>query len=761
MTHTLTPALRAVDYLRVSTEEQAKGYGIAYTGKRTVKYIEKKGWTHVDTYADEVSGSLEAHERPDLRRLMEDARRTPRPFDMVVVNEGRGIGRTGRAFWKWVWELEDLGVYVAVVKKDYDNTTAVGRSQMRKDADYAEEERELIRERTQGGVQEKAEEGGHPGGVAPYGWRIEDKGQRGKSRIALDNEHAAALLRQAWKHIVEDEMAPHAVEDEFNRQGIPGPTKEYWPRGSLRHILTGRAVQEAIRVHRDPASNSGRRGTRLDSAGKPLYGETVIIELPPLFTKEELRRLNAALARTARKPTVARESIPEAAVHPLSQRIVGACGKYYTGTSRIGRDGGRAYRCSGKGQGYAGAPRCDCAQINADALEKRVWDEVCALLEDPDRLMVMAEDWIDFSQSGRVDYATRIAGLEKQVAAHDAAISAAVVVAAKQCDAKAAIEQAVFTLAKEREKTVELLEDAKLWQQESEHAVQRSRDLQGLVQLARHRLRGLDSRQQADALDLLEVQVTILGEIPRKARCDDGISAWFRKRERRVPVLTDDAWAKVEPIFTGRKGRRPKDPWGMLDAMLHKAREGCAWSELPLPGGNLASVWQRWLKTGFWEQLMDALIDVPGELLPEGGVTLPPLEVHGRVDPRLFLSQDPSPDSGDVFKASDYKISPFELESALLEHEAVAEAAVVPAPDPLRLAVPKAYVVLAEGWEPGPDTAKVLFAHSRSVLAPYQRIRRIEFGELPKTVSGKIRRIELRERTAKGSSAEYDEGDLR
>jgi acetyl-CoA synthetase len=117
--------------------------------------------------------------------------------------------------------------------------------------------------------------------------------------------------------------------------------------------------------------------------------------------------------------------------------------------------------------------------------------------------------------------------------------------------------------------------------------------------------------------------------------------------------------------------------------------------------------------------------------------------------------------SDDVFKASDYKISPFELESALLEHEAVAEAAVVPAPDPLRLAVPKAYIVLAEGWQPGPDTAKVLFAHSRAVLAPYKRIRRLEFAELPKTVSGKIRRIELRERTAAGSADEYDEGDLR
>ncbi|MDJ0340754.1 AMP-binding protein [Streptomyces sp. H10-C2] len=117
--------------------------------------------------------------------------------------------------------------------------------------------------------------------------------------------------------------------------------------------------------------------------------------------------------------------------------------------------------------------------------------------------------------------------------------------------------------------------------------------------------------------------------------------------------------------------------------------------------------------------------------------------------------------SDDVFKASDYKISPFELESVLLEHEAVAEAAVVPAPDPLRLAVPKAYVVLAAGWEPGAETAKAIFAHSRASLAPYKRIRRLEFADLPKTVSGKIRRIELREATARDSSAEYREEDHR
>ena len=98
----------------------------------------------------------------------------------------------------------------------------------------------------------------------------------------------------------------------------------------------------------------------------------------------------------------------------------------------------------------------------------------------------------------------------------------------------------------------------------------------------------------------------------------------------------------------------------------------------------------------------------------------------------------------DVFKASDYRISPFELESVLIEHEAVVEAAVVPSPDPLRLAVPKAYVVLADGWPPDAATAEAIFTYAREHMPPYARIRRLEFADLPKTISGKIRRVELR-----------------
>jgi acetyl-CoA synthetase len=101
--------------------------------------------------------------------------------------------------------------------------------------------------------------------------------------------------------------------------------------------------------------------------------------------------------------------------------------------------------------------------------------------------------------------------------------------------------------------------------------------------------------------------------------------------------------------------------------------------------------------------------------------------------------------SDDVFKSSDYRISPFELESVLIEHEAVAEAAVVPSPDPIRLAVPKAYVLLTAGAERSAETALSIFKHLHAHLAPFKRIRRIELvTELPKTISGKIRRVQLR-----------------
>ena len=107
----------------------------------------------------------------------------------------------------------------------------------------------------------------------------------------------------------------------------------------------------------------------------------------------------------------------------------------------------------------------------------------------------------------------------------------------------------------------------------------------------------------------------------------------------------------------------------------------------------------------------------------------------------------------DVINISGHRLGTAEVESALVSHEAVAEAAVVPSPDPVKLAVPKAYIILRSGFEPSRDTALSLFRFIRERLSPYKRIRILEFSDLPKTISGKIRRVELRKRAAEAGAS--------
>jgi acetyl-CoA synthetase len=113
----------------------------------------------------------------------------------------------------------------------------------------------------------------------------------------------------------------------------------------------------------------------------------------------------------------------------------------------------------------------------------------------------------------------------------------------------------------------------------------------------------------------------------------------------------------------------------------------------------------------------------------------------------------------DVFKSSDYRISPFELESVLIEHDAVAEAAIVPSPDDIRLSVPKAFILLTASTPPTKETAASILNYTNQKLAPFKRIRRLEFvKELPKTISGKIRRNQLRMVEYEGSASEVTRG---
>lgn len=505
--------IRAVAYLRVSTEEQAKGYGIAYSAKKVLAYFEKKGYAHVGTFADEgLSGSLEAHQRGDLAKLMALARQSPRPFDLVGVNEGRVIGRTGRAFWRWVWELEDLGVYVAVAKKDYDNSTNAGRSQMRKDADYAEEERELIRERTNSGRQEKAEEGGWPGGRTPYGWMIQNKGLKGLSKAARDPHEWGVLCRMLELAVISHRNA-EGIAATLNAEGTLTREGKRWTNKNVLNKLKSEAVQQAQVTFRKESRSLK------DRDGNLLYGATAVIPLEPAFTDAELKSLNAALAQFS----IVRKSDGTPS-YPLSKRIIGACGKHYTGFVRP--RGGRAYRCAGKQAPYPGALICACSQVGADALEEAAWVKVCELLGDADQLKRLAEERAGLAAASKVDHAERLAKLAGQIEEQSDAIDAMMAVAARQAakrglkgtDAQEAIERALSPLNQELTELENQRDEAASWQAENEQAEQQARDLQQLAKAASKRLDSLSEPKRARLISLLDIQVTLTSPVPRPCR---------------------------------------------------------------------------------------------------------------------------------------------------------------------------------------------------------------------------------------------------
>ncbi|MFK4187239.1 recombinase family protein [Streptomyces sparsogenes] len=627
--------LRAVDYLRVSTEEQVKGYGIAYTGDETAEHIARKGWDHVDTFKDEgESGTLPWQERTNAKRLMELARQVPRPFDLVTVYETRAIGREERVFWRWVWELEDLGIYVAIVDEDIDNTTEDGKARMRDKANEAFKEIVRIRKRTQGGIQKKAKEGGHTGGQARYGYRIENQGKKGKSRLVLDrcdetcgcgNPHEYEVLHLAWAFIVKDEMNARQAAIALNSLGCHTRSGKPWNHSNLLKRLVVAADEDPAVLFRNP----GRAKTNAD--GIPLYGKSITIPLEPIFTPEEVRRLRVALARRRRGSNAG----PTGKIYPLSKRIQSLCGAHYTG-AQITSASNRIYRCAKRN---AETP-CSCSRIHADTLENRVWAEVCKLLGDSDRLKAMAEEWGGIARESELNYPQRIADLDRQIASQDDAIAAVMIVAAKQKNPEQAIAKATKALNEEREQLVKMKAEVEAWQAESENASQRARDLQALAEMARTRLHSMQPAQQSEVLGLLDIRVTVTGPVPKARRGDCSVTAWFRDRQRPVPVLTDEGWRRIEPVLKAahryrRADRLPERE--VVETILNKARTGQPW---PMAGHR--SRFHRWVKAGVWEEVMDLLVDQETTPVPLPR-PLPPLRVEGRLDPRLFIGADTAP----------------------------------------------------------------------------------------------------------------------
>ncbi|ONK10409.1 recombinase family protein [Streptomyces sp. MP131-18] len=622
------PNLRAAGYLRVSTEDQLLGHGLAYTERKVKDYASRKGWGYVQTFADEgVSGTLPAEERPDLSRLIEHVHRTPRPFDVVAVVEGRQIGRNGRAFWPWVWRLEDLGVFTAITSLQIDNTTERGRDAMREEADYAEREWNRLRRRLQGGIQEAAELGGYPGGTIPFGWHA-PKLEKGKlTRYEIHIKEAACIRRAAELYLFERSWERTARM--LNAEGHRTRGDALWTRKNLKMRMLGHAIQSNEVIWRG-------KGALVDHAGEPVFGRQVVIKLPVILDADTARALRETPARkTWRQPERFR-------VYSLTGLMTSQCGRRYSGTNR--RDDYYDYVCSGRSLPFG--ERCKCRPVPAEDTENRVWSEVRQLVTDADRMESMARDWL--SAAPEVDYASRIDDLTQQIEQQEAAIAASTAVAAKMAaargllgqDAERAVEKTTTPLFRELEDLEKLRREAQGWLRDRQEAAERLETLRAMADKARSRLGSLGPAEQAEMLSLFGVRVRVL-EPPASRRgvpCD--LRAWFVEHKRDVPVLSDAAWVRAWPILcvpqlTEEHGRL------LLGAMLYKAANGGRWVDIGprfgARGGRLQVAAHRWRKSGRWDRVMEALRGLPAVPVWSG----PPARLEITVRPLgEFSSED-------------------------------------------------------------------------------------------------------------------------
>ncbi|MEU5125399.1 recombinase family protein [Streptomyces mobaraensis] len=628
-----TRTLRAVDYLRVSTEEQKKGFGVASQGKRTRKHITGKGWEHVDTYVDDgISGSLESDDRPDLARLMLDA--AEHLFDVVVVKEGRAIGRTGRAFWRWVWALEDIGIFVAIVDGDIDNTTPEGRREMRRQADYAETEWETIRIRTQDGLQEKAVADGSPhiGGRPPFGYRIADQGKVGLSRLVID-ENESATIRRVYKWLVEEGVSFSIAALRLNAAGCNTRSGKPWTDMNLRDRILSSPILDGTLTFR------GTHAKR-DEEGVPIWGDAVKITLPRVLSEQEATTLRRQVASRAGK------SSRNGVVYPLSGRLVSLCGRLHSGAGR------GYYRCDGKTDRLPGAEHCDCSLVDAEATEKRVWSEVVSFLGNSQKLEELAAEWIGITDLDHSVHEDRIEELDGQIVNLKAALSSVIVATAKQCAGSATapdvIAGATASLNKEIAQLQQMRDDAVAWLAEKQDAAEKAESLHRLVVKARTELVTMTAEEQMQIYELLDLKVTVEGPVPqRKKGVTCSVQAWYRERELQVPAsdLTDEEWEAIAHLLPSGRGRTVRRS---VNAILCKARTGVSWPSLRPEYGSMTApskFFGRWVSDGTWARVDAALSGAARVPLPVVDL-YPPMRIEGRFDPRVMVSADTSSRTG-------------------------------------------------------------------------------------------------------------------
>jgi DNA invertase Pin-like site-specific DNA recombinase/uncharacterized protein (UPF0335 family) len=615
-------------YIRVSTKDQIVGYGLDVQLQGIQDHIDKKNlheqqnetnivWELGDVYED-AGESGAKQDRPQMMRLEKDV--LAKKIDVVAVHKFDRIGRTGRAFWHWVWALEDAGTSIISVTQEIDTTTTHGVTALQQLASFSEMEWRTILERTQNGLNMKAAAGGWTGGPPPFGYYVENQGKR-DSKLGLATEECRTLALAA-QFIVEGgytvDRAAHMLNliGRLTRKGVE------WTGSNLRHKFFNTALDGFV-VYRntDEVVNKRRkRATKMNADGTPKHGPMVIIDTPMVFEIDRLMSIRHALKRNGWNLTGPYK------YHPLSTRVIGECGAHYTGVYVKAEDR-RTYRCTGK--------KCGDSVIDAEALEEVVWDSLKNFLGDRNKLREIAKDWVTTAPDHRQMYVERIDALNEEIEGLRKLTTTTLIDLAKAgVDAKA-INAAVAQLNESIIAKQTMLDDAQDMLTEAELAATRAEDFKRLVEIASFNLEHINDRQKAEIMDLLEIQVTLTGPVPLEGRFgpDSDIEQWFGQRGVQPVEMTDALWEEIRPRISFRTSKKSHDLRSLVEGLLYKARTGCPWSEMPEhfpPKEALRARWRAW-KDGAWESIVEPLlVPAPGRKPP-----LPPMKVTGNIDPRL------------------------------------------------------------------------------------------------------------------------------
>lgn len=501
---------------------------------------------------------------------------------------------------------------------------------------FSEMEWNRIRQRTLDGRNKKIEYGGWPAGPAPYGYRIEGKGQKGSFLVVSEDE--ARVILTAVSLLVDGKVSFEEAADELNRLEMYTRSGKPWTATNLYQRMHAETF-DGYTTYRKTNRGDRKKATKLHEDGTPVYGEPVRIAVPQILTPGRSSELKTALKRRSLgKPQRA------ARVYPLSGHIASGCGKVYVGGGRTEQ---RSYYCQGQRpevvleDGKAVKKQgCDCTNLDATEMEKVAWERVTELLRDEERLTALADRWVTSVPGDRDKYIEREQSLKASIKKQKELIESTVPEYIKAGLEHAVTAAAVKKLQEEVDSWEKQLEEVQNWLAEHDQTQQRAHAVVALARSSQEQLAGLSESEKAEIFDMF--RIVVIPDTHRFAKRSGApckVTAWHHESGTLVPPdLTETQWEKAREIIGQYHGPRhfsmtKLDLRQALNGMLHRLRHGSEWSGIA-PWGDPETVRQRqgvWFRSGAWRALMEHLTGGERGTPVYRHPAIPPLHVVGEI----------------------------------------------------------------------------------------------------------------------------------